>query len=50
MKWVMIGNAIIATSWIGAMAFLIHTNHGWWAGASLVAAIFSGYSYKQTKG
>ena len=46
MTAVMIGNALIELGWIGATVYLVIHGHPVWAGATFIAALASGYSWK----
>lgn len=43
---IMLANIVIECGWIAAMVFLVMSDHPWWAAASLLAAVFSGYTWK----
>lgn len=47
MIWVC--NALIELGWIGATVYLITIDHTYWAIATFIAALISGYSVKRTK-
>lgn len=46
---VMVANALIEIAWICATVFLVINDHPYWAIATFVAALISGYSATERK-